>query len=227
MGLVSSMKIDSKVLETYPGLITGYAVVKGIKVERTIPSLEEMKCQIGEKLKAKYASVPLLEVPEIRAYREFYRAQGADPSKRRPPAEYLLRRSLEGRFPTINTLVDIALLATLEHWVIVGVYDFDKIKGEPIVTLASKIETFETIDGKQINPEIGEVVVRDSEKIIAGYTAGDARATMITLETKSALIVFWNTPDISREQVEAALQSVTKYVNQYCSGKVEASGVLG
>jgi DNA/RNA-binding domain of Phe-tRNA-synthetase-like protein len=221
------MKIDSKVLETYPGLITGYAVVQGIKVEKKIPGLEEMKRQIGEKLKAKYASVSLLEIPEIRAYREFYRAQGADPSKRRPPTEYLLRRSLEGRFPTINTLVDIALLATIEYWVIVGVYDFDKIKGEPIVTLASKIETFETIDGKRINPEIGEVILRDSEKIIAGYIAGDARATMVTPETKNALIICWNTPGISREQVEAALQSVTKNINRYCNGRVEVSGVLG
>ena len=221
------MKVDLSVKEKYPEFVTGYIIARGVKVEKAVSGLEEVKRKVFSELKAKYGTVSLTEISEVEIYREFYKAMGVDPSKLRPPTEYLLRKALDGRFPAINNLVDSCLLATIKHWIVVGVYDLDSIKGEPKVTLTSKIEKFETIDGKQVTPVVGEVILKDSVKIISAYTAGDAKASMVTPKTKNALIIAWNAPGISKSKVEEALATISGYVKSFCNGKIEESKVLG
>lgn len=220
------MKVDPSVKEKYPDFVTGYIIARGVKIEKTVSGLEEVKRKVFNELKAKYGTVPMNEISEIEIYREFYKVMGIDPSKLRPPTEYLLRRALDGRFPTVNNLVDSCLLATIQNWIVVGVYDLDSVKGEPKVTLASKIEKFETIDGKQVMPAVGEVLLRDSVKVISGYTAGDAKASMVTPKTKNALMIAWNAPGIGKSKVEKALETISGYVKSFCQGKIEESKVL-
>jgi len=220
------MKVAPSVNKAYSEFVTGYIIARGVKIEKAGSGLEEVKHKVFGELKAKYGTVPMTKISEIELYREFYKAIGVDPSKLRPPAEYLLRRALDGRFPTINNLVDSCLLATIQHWTVVGVYDLDSVKGEPKVTLASKIEKFETIDGKQATPVVGEPLLRDSVKIISAYTAGDAKASMVTPKTKNALIIAWNAPGISKSKVEEALATISGYAKNFCHGKIEESKVL-
>jgi DNA/RNA-binding domain of Phe-tRNA-synthetase-like protein len=220
------MKLDPAVKEKYPDFIAAYALVSGLTVEPRIEGLVERKRQVFSDLKARYGAVPVLDIPEVKAYRAFFKAIGADPSSYRPAPEYLLRRALDDRFPAINNLVDSCLLATVEHWVVLGVYDADKIKGQAITTLAKETEPFELIDGRRLSPRPDEVVLRDDEKILAAYTLGDAKAAMVTQKTTNALIVLWNTPGVGRERVEAALETITKYARSYCGGHIERSEIL-
>jgi len=151
---------------------------------------------------------------------------GADLSNYRPAQEYLLRRALHDRFPAINNLVDACLLATVEHWVMVGSYDADKTKGQIVTTLATETEPFELINGRKLSPKPDEIILRDDETLMAAYTLGDSKAAMITQKTSNALIVLWNAPGITRERVEAALKAVTTYARKYCGGHVERSELL-
>jgi DNA/RNA-binding domain of Phe-tRNA-synthetase-like protein len=220
------MKLNHSVKEKFPDVVVGYAIARGVKVQKTAAELEETKRRALEELKAKYGAVPTADIPQIKVYRNFHRMMGVDPSKFRPAVEYLLRRALEGRFPSISNLVDLCLLATVQHWVVVGAYDLDKIVGEPTVTLGAKIETFELIDGRKVTPLVNEIILRDAEKIISAYTAGDAKSTMIASDTKNALIVVWNAPGIDRENVNAALANIKDGVQKFCQAKIEESGVL-
>ncbi len=220
------MKIDQMVKEKYPGFIAGYALVSGVTIEPTMEGLIERKRQVFSDLKARYGAVDTLELPEVKAYREFFKTMGADPSSYRPAPEYLLRRALDDRFPGINNLVDSCLLATVENWVAAGVYDTQKIKGEPRTTLATETETFELIDGRKLSPKPEEIILRDDNRVLAAYTLGDAKATMITQKTSNALIVIWNAPGITKEQVEAAVNSLATYARRYCGGHVERSEIL-
>ncbi len=220
------MRLDPKVREKYPGFIAGYAIVSGITVEQTVEGLVEKKHQIFSDLKTKYGSTNITELSEVRAYRSFFRAMGADPSSYKPAPEYLLRRALDDRFPHINNLVDSCLLATVENWVSVGVYDIERIRGEARTTLATKMESFELIDGRKLSPKPDEVILRDDQKILAAYTLGDAKATMVTQKTSNALIVLWNAPGVEKNMVEAALSSVTTYARRYCGGHLEKSEIL-
>jgi len=220
------MKLDPKVCEKYPDFVAGYALVSGITVEPTVEGLVERKRQVFSDLKARYGAVPVLDIPEVKSYRALFKTMGADPSSYRPAPEYLLRRALDDRFPTINNLVDSCLLATVEHWITAGVYDAEKIKGEARTTLAIETEPFELIDGRKLGPKLDEIVLRDDEKLLAAYTLGDAKATRVTQKTSNALIVLWNAPGIGRERVEVAVDSVATYARKYCGGHIERSEVL-
>jgi DNA/RNA-binding domain of Phe-tRNA-synthetase-like protein len=220
------MKLDPSVRERYPDFIAAYALVTGITIEPTVEGLVERKRQIFSDLKTRYGAISVLDIPEIKAYRAFFRAMGADPSSYRPAPEYLVRRALDDRFPAINNLVDSCLLATVESWVMTGVYDADKVKGQAVTTLAVETEPFELIDGRRLSPKLGEIVLRDDEKILSAYTLGDAKAAMVTQKTSNALIVLWNAPGIERDRVEAALNAVTTYARKYCGGHLERSEIL-
>lgn len=220
------MKLDPSVQERYPGFISGYASISGVTIEPQVEGLEEEKRRVLSELKNKYGDVSVLDIPEVKSYRTFFKAMGADPSSYRPAPEYLLRRALDGRFPTINNLVEACLLATVERWVIISAYDADEIKGEAVVTTATETEPFKLINGRKLNPKPGEIVLRDDEKLVCAYTLGDAKATMIKPQTSNALVVLWNAPGIERERIEQALESITRYTRKYCGGHVEESKIL-
>jgi len=220
------MKLDPKVREKYPEFIAGYILVSGITIEPTVEGLIERKRQVFSDLKARYGVTNILELPEAKAYRAFFKAMGADPSSYRPAPEYLLRRALDDRFPAINNLVDSCLLTTAEHWVAAGVYDVEKIKGEVRTTLATETGAFELIDGRKLSPKLDEIVLQDDQRILAAYTLGDAKAAMVTQKTSNALIVIWNAPGVTRDRVEVAVNSLAAYARKYCGGHVERSEIL-
>lgn len=220
------MRLDPSVRERYPEFISGFVSVSGVTIEPQVEGLEEEKRRVFGELKTKYSSVPVVDIPEVRSYRTFFKAMGADPSSYRPAPEYLLRRVLDDRFPAINNLVEACLLATVEHWVIVSAYDADEIRGEAVVTTAAGPESFKLINGRELTPKSGEIVLRDDEKLICAYTLGDAKATMIKPQTSNVLVVLWNAPGIERERMDRALESVTRYARKYCGGHVEESKIL-
>jgi DNA/RNA-binding domain of Phe-tRNA-synthetase-like protein len=220
------LKLDPKVKGKYPDFVAGYVLASGVTIEPTVEGLVERKREVFNDLKVRYGSLNMLDLPEVKAYRAFFKAMGADPSSYRPAPEYLLRRALDDRFPAINNLVDTCLLTTVEHWVAAGVYDADKIKGQVTTTLAVETDPFEFIDGRKLSPKPDEIVLRDDQKLLAAYTLGDAKATMITQKTSNALIVLWNAPGIGREKVEAAINALTTYTRKYCGGHVERSEIL-
>lgn len=220
------MKLDPKVREKYPDFIAGYVRASGITIEPMVDGLVERKRQIFSDLKARYAEMDILELPEVKSYRALFKAMGADPSSYRPAPEFLLRRALDDRFPSINNLVDSCLLATIEHWVSAGVYDFEKIKGEAITTVASSFEPIELIDGRKLSTKLSEIIIKDDQRVLSAYTLGDSKATMVTQKTSNALIVVWNAPGIGRERVEACVNSLATYARRYCGGHVEQTEIL-
>ncbi|MFH1821578.1 MAG: phenylalanine--tRNA ligase beta subunit-related protein [Methanobacteriota archaeon] len=220
------MKLDVKVREKYPDFVAGYVQASGVTVEPTIDGLVERKSQVFSDIKTRLGTADLLELPEVKAYRAFYREMGADPASYRPAPEYLMKRALDDRFPSINNVVDSCLLATVEHWASAGVYDLEKAKGEVMTTLAGEAVPFELIDGRKLSPKPGEVVLKDDQKVLSAYTLGDAKATMVTHKTSRIMIVVWNAPGIGRDRVEAAVNSLAVYARRYCGGHIEHTEVL-
>ena len=154
------MRLNPSVKEKYPELAIGYALARNVKVEKVKKGLEDEKKVVTKEIQVKYGSTSILEIPDVKAYRDFYKMLGVDPTKVRPPIEYLLRKALSGSFLSINTLVDSGLLASVKHSAIVSVYDLDKTKGDLTVDLAKGGESLQLIDGRTVTPARGEVSAR-------------------------------------------------------------------
>ncbi len=220
------MRLDPKVTQKFPGFCVGYGHVSGVTVEKEVQPLLEKRQEICTEIKRKYGEVEVSQIPEIRLHRDFFKAMGVDPSSSRPAPEYLLRRALEDRFPSINNVVDCCLLVSLQHMVSTGAYDLKNVTGQVITTLAEQEQELSLIDGRKATVKEGEVVLRDERKILAGIATGDSKSAAVTYKTSDVLVVVWNAPGIGREKVEKALADATAFLRKYCGGHVEKTCVL-
>gem|GEM_PF-566485 len=220
------MKLDPAVMEKYPGFHSAYAFVSGVTVETEVEPLNErISGFIGEL--APRLRAGLDQIPEVRAFRETFAKMGRDPSVFRPHIENLLQSVAEGRFPKVNNVLDSCALASLEGMVSVRPYDVLKITGDVVTTLAGPSEKpLELEGGGREAPLPGEIVLRDSGKLLSAYTLGDSKAAKISFGTSSVLIVIWGAPGIPEDNVRRALDAVCLYARKYCGGHVDRKEIL-
>jgi DNA/RNA-binding domain of Phe-tRNA-synthetase-like protein len=126
----------------------------------------------------------------------------------------LVRGILQGKFPTINSAVDSANIISIENLVPIGLFDFDRIKGEVHLRLAKEGEEFIPI-GKTKPEKIrtGSPVLSDSEKIFSVIGIRDSEATKITLSSKRLLILSWGTSETSEQKVSDVLEKCNSLIS--------------
>ncbi|MGA1873815.1 MAG: B3/4 domain-containing protein [Thermoplasmatota archaeon] len=150
----------------------------------------------------------------VKALRSFYWRIGIDPTKTRPSSEALLRRLLKKELPTINNLVDAGNLASAKTIVPIGIYDLDKMEGDPFLRMSSEGEDFIGIGDKVTKLEGGIPVLADDEGVIHLYPHRDSMRTRITEDCTSALLVSCGAPGMKKRLLAEALDEVNYYWRQ-------------
>ena len=160
-------------------------------------------------------------LPTFRAYRDFFWRVGIDPTKNRPAAEALIRRILGGRtIPQINPLVDAYNLASIKTEIALAAFDADRLKGGLIMRFSEKREKFLGIGmEKPMILKGGEIVVSDSEKLVAIYPYRDADGTKITEKTRNVLLLVCGVPGIGDETLQDAALVALEYITRFCGGE--------
>jgi DNA/RNA-binding domain of Phe-tRNA-synthetase-like protein len=125
-----------------------YGTIEVTKYDQALWS--EIDHQLAE-IGSSFTLEGLSNIPQIKAHRDVYRALGKDPS-RRGSQESLLRRVLQGKgLFTINTVVDINNLISLESGHSVGCYDYSHIHFAVIFRIGQKGESYKGIGKQSIN----------------------------------------------------------------------------
>ncbi|MGA1822213.1 MAG: B3/4 domain-containing protein [Thermoplasmatota archaeon] len=147
----------------------------------------------------------------IRSLRDLYWRIGIDPTKQRPSSEALLRRILVKELPVINNLVDAGNLASAKTLIPVGIYDVDRIEGDPVLRLSRGGESFHGIGGKEKEMKKGHPVLADDRGIIHLYPYRDSMRTRITKNCANALVVACGAKGIRERVLIETLDSVDNY----------------
>lgn len=152
----------------------------------------------------------------ISATRRVYRLCGKDPSRYRPSSEALVRRAIQGKsLYSVNTLVDLTNLVSMESGYSIGAFDRDMIAGDTLTLgIGTKDEPYEGIGRGPINIE-GLPVYRDAVGGI-GTPTTDHERTKTSVQTKR-LVVLINGYDGNRQNVERAVELTRRLLSQYCS----------
>lgn len=187
------------------------------QVENT-PYCQELWDEIdalGEKYKQTLTTESLKEMSGIAATRRVYRACGKDPSRYRPASEALIRRMLQGKkLYQIDTLVDLANLASIAYGYSIGGFDADKFEGETLTLGVGKAgEPYEGIGRGMINID-GLPVYRD-EKGGVGTPTSDNERTKMELKT-THLVVLINGYDGNEQHVRENAVFIQKLLRKYC-----------
>lgn len=128
--------------------------------------------------------------PAIAATRKVYKALGKDPNRYRPSAEALCRRAVKERgLYTINTLVDLINLVSIETGYSIGGFDMDKIEGEKLILgVGEEGEPFEAIGRGPLNIA-GLPVFRDIDGGIGTPTSDNERTKLSDDTTRLLMTV--------------------------------------
>ncbi len=218
-----SIALHREILERFPDLKVLAIHLAEVEVKRGDPRLESFEEEVVRRARERWTLEGLREHPNLRAYRDFFWRIGIDPTKVRPSAEALLRRLLHGNpLPRINTLVDAYNLASIETAISLAAFDEDRLEGRPIMRMAREGESFLGIGmSRPISLRGGEIIISDSERLIAIYPYRDAEYSKVTEETRNALILVCGVPGISEEALEEAGRVAVDYIRRFCGG-VEA-----
>ena len=216
-----NLRINVQLKTRFSDLTVLTCNVKDVKVEKQNVELKKFKDEITEKVKEKYDLNSIKNLPTFRAYRAFFWRVGVDPTKNRPAAEALIRRVLGGRtIPSINTLVDAYNLASIKTEIALAAFDANKLKGDLLMRFAEKREKFLGIGmEKHMLLQGGEIVVSDSEKLVAIYPYRDADSTKITEKTKNVMLLVCGVPGIGEETLQRAAQVALEYITRFCGGE--------
>ena len=215
--------VDRSLHDKFPGLATLLFVIEGVRVEKSRDDLERYKADSCQKFRNRYSLETLKDVPELRAYRDFFWRVGIDPTKIRPASEALLRRVMQGKeLPRINTLVDSYNIASMETHVPLAVFDVAKLRSDLTMRMAFAGEKFmgigmtaeETLTGK-------EVVVEDAGRLVAIYPYRDADDSKVTLATDSAVVLVCGVPGISVEHLENSKSAAIEHITRFCGGRCQ------
>jgi lysyl-tRNA synthetase class 1 len=222
------INLQKEFAETYPTATIGFALVKGLNIEKSNNDFETQR----KKYLNSISSLTVREVgefPEIQSYRRMFRDMGVDWHSRRPGPEALLRRlARKGDMPKINTCVDAYNLIVMKNRVSVGAFDADKLKFPCQVRIAKGGEKALYIGEKEETVmRAGEVCYFDElGPYNMDYNYRDIVRTAVTERTKNIWINTEGIYEISPQQVQKTLNETMAIIKKYCGGKVIEKGII-
>ncbi|PJA12611.1 hypothetical protein CO112_02510 [Candidatus Dojkabacteria bacterium CG_4_9_14_3_um_filter_150_Dojkabacteria_WS6_41_13] len=221
-----TFSVSEELFSKYPEVRIGCMLVSGIDNsqnanETLLKKLAEQTATITKE----YSLETITQVPFVARWREIYRSFGAKPSDYRSSIENLIRMALKGRvLEHINTLVDIYNYISLKYKLPVGGEDTDKMIGALQLTIATGNEPEVQLlgDQKAEKPFIGEVLYRDDEGVICRcWNWREGQRTMLTKDTKNAILVIEANCAEEYPVLEEALNGLASMVQHFVGGKIQ------
>ena len=207
--------IDPGLKKKCPSVALGCVTARVHTGDSTLELLAEMDlCEAGILKNADPRAI--LEAPAISATRAGYRALGKDPARYRGSAEALLRRIISGKhFPSINCVVDIINLVSVESRLPIGLYDLAKVQGDIVFRVGRPGETYKGIGKFDLNLE--DLPVFCDAAGPHGSPTSDSERTMVTSSTESvaAILVSFGGP----QPLEVWCRRMTGLMERYAEGR--------
>lgn len=147
------------------------------------------------------------------AFSKFKTKKGA-----RSSIEALLKRVQQQRvFTPINPLVDIYNSISLKYGVPSGGEDIDTIDGNLCLGKAAGGESFFPLGAEKDSPALPEELIYfdDTGAVCRCMNWREAQRTMLTEETKDAILVIESINDEQNERAAQAIQELKKLVDDY------------
>ncbi len=215
--------ISQEIFDKYPGYARGVVLAFDVHNGPSPESLVEMLRQAEVSVRRQASIDNIAEHPRIKPWREAYKAFGAKPSEFRSSVEAMARRVLRNdQLPSINALVDIGNIVSLQHLVPVGGHSMDELTQDISLRLATGDEDFIPFGSTEIeHPLPGEVIFVEGNTVLTRrWTWRQANHTLTLPETHSIEINIDRLPPVELEEIHAIANQVMGLVEEFCGGKL-------
>lgn len=177
----------------------------------------EREARLDPLLAASEARVRAHPPEESVAVRTMYKRIGIDPTKTRPSNEALLRRVRKGQpLPRVNSLVDIINWCSVEFQLPYGLYDDAQIQGDITLRIGRDGEEYAGIRKDTVHVA-GRLTLVDQTGPFGNPTSDSAR-TMVTTQTRDALVVIFAPIDIDLARLTRVLDTTAERIQDISGG---------
>ena len=214
--------ISKEIFDKYPGYSRGVVLAFEVKNNNPSDRLIDLLRQAEASVRKQVALENIAEHPRIKCWREAYKAFGAKPSEFRSSIEAMTRRALRGDFlPSINPLVDIGNIISLQHLVPTGGHAIDKLEQDMELRIASGNETFEPFGTHDLeHPLPGEVIFAEGDIVLTRrWTWRQANRTLTLPETTAIEFNIDVLPPVEEAEIHQIAHEVMDMVKEFCGGR--------
>ncbi|WP_227939620.1 B3/B4 domain-containing protein [Alkalihalobacillus deserti] len=212
-----NISIDESVSSSVPQFKIGGVLYHNIVISDSPQMLKGRLQFFQETLRLELDTKEITEFEGIAEWRQTFKALGINPGRYRPSHEALIRRIKQGNpLPLVHSAVDLNTFFSLQYSIPLGIYDFDKIKGDVTLRLGNESDSYEGVNGR-VNDMIGKLVSADSKGAF-GSPIVDSLRTKVTAETTSALHLFYLRPSMETEETFKLVQAAGKMFTQIHGG---------
>ena len=216
------LRITDEVFSLFPELIVGVVVARDIRNDVAAGEIRSHLRDAEKRAREAFGPQAITDHPRIACWREAYRAFGAKPKEHRSSIENLVRRVVNGsESPSINPLVDIYNLISLQSVIPAGGEDLDQMQGDVVLARATDHEPPVLLLGEPEarSPKAGEVIYRDDiSAVCRRFNWKEADRTKLTAATRNAVLVMEAVPPIAQPEVRKALADLVAMAQSHCGG---------
>lgn len=183
-----------------------------IEIEEKSTSLWKLIEQQCKELASKLKTEDIRYIPAIASARKAYRACGKDPARYRLSAEALLRRVVNGKgLYSINNVVDLLNLVSINTGFSIGGYDADQIIGDICMGIGEAAEPYRGLGRGDLNIE-NMPVFRDEKGAFGTFTSDSVRTGVSDQTTHFLMVIVSYCGDYElNEATRMAIQLLTDY----------------
>lgn len=210
------------ILATYPTLAAGVMTCTDLTNAPSPHSLQTHYTNTQQAVLARIGDTPLSALPSLAAWRGVFRSFGTDPTQYRSAVEALLRRlTKKGDIPSINALVDIGNLISIQYAMPVAVMDTRDAVGDITVHVADGTERFSDLGQSETEqPKAGEVIFSDEEHIVYArrWCWRQGIQGTVNLNTRACLIVMEAHHEGAAADIQTAMTEMGALLQGYVGG---------
>jgi|CXWL01.1.fsa_nt_gi DNA/RNA-binding domain of Phe-tRNA-synthetase-like protein len=194
----------------FPELSFGAAIIEDCKYsEKHSAEFKSYKRQILERLRNDYLGI----YHSISCFDKFFQLWGFS-----CPLPNHLKKTIDQGFPNRNIFIDTHIVAEMTNGILMGIQDYRKFVGEIQIDVAKEGEKFAGISTTIFCKE-GEIILRDSEDIVASLLQGPDKRTLVGQETTDVVIYAFMVPGIEKMLLEQSLKQSVEILDKYASAQ--------
>jgi DNA/RNA-binding domain of Phe-tRNA-synthetase-like protein len=224
--MMAAVSLDiAEVVPRFPSFRVALVVADKLAIPDERPDGLAVAVREAEsRIAAELAGTELAEVPELRSWREAYKAFGVKKTSYRSSVERLLKNIQRGAgLPRVNALVDAYNLVSAVHRMPIGADDLDGVTPPLAFRFSRAGDAFIALGDAAAAPDPpkpGEVVYADAEKCLCRRWNWyqDARSAVSPRTARAVLTVQSLTAD--EAQVRAAAAELAGMIERYAGGRV-------
>lgn len=216
--------IHPEVFELNPSLQFGILIGKGLNnsesTESDVALLRDAEAQVRQIIQED----ALRSVPNIKAYRETMEKAGINPNKYAVSTEAMIKRVLKGNaLPTINALVDLCNVVSLQNQISLGGHDLRDIHADLSVCFSKGTEQFLPFGAEAYESvEAGELVFTSGEMVqTRKWIWRQSELGKMTLDTSDVFFQLVGFDESENYSLMHALDTLGNYIEERFCGNYQ------